>query len=252
MFCSNCGTENKAGSKFCSECSSALTGAASAANPAAIPYNAPAAAQAPAYTSQPPAAPNAASPPSAQYASAQYPQTAWTEQPHSHPAKKNNKKAIVLVVVAAVAVLALVLVLVLLLGDRPLSGRALQEAIAADQADVRAVMMAGSVYAMSHTPPRAPSTTDNNVNQLILNEFTGSINIVPGRYIIAFDGPVAVGGVIVSGSRSGQVVTVGLSETAFQTNGNFITTNRDPTPMSPVESERYTMIIVNHPVSPMS
>ena len=153
----------------------------------------------------------------------------------------NSKKGFTLVELIVVIVILAILIAALV---PAILGVINQANVAADQADVRAVMMAGSVRAMQLTPPRAPDINDPGA---VLAEFTGEINIVPGTYIIAFDGAIAVGGILDEGSRSGQKVVVGLSESAFS---GLSSPGRTPTAGATGAGANYTFMYITHPASP--
>ena len=70
------------------------------------------------------------------------------------------------------------------------STRASRAARAADESDVRTVMMAGSVVGMTLSPPGTPRVlarpewnSADDIAQSINNEFTGGVNIQPGQYL---------------------------------------------------------------------
>ena len=147
---------------------------------------------------------------------------------------KNSKKGFTLVELIVVIVILAILIAALV---PAILGVINQANIAADQADVRAVMMAGSVVGMQISPPQAPDHEKNlvmnkpegnvalnspeAVSTAIVKEFTGGVNVVVGTYTIAFDGAVAVGGMLPQAdSRSGQTIVVGLDEGAFSASGD--------------------------------
>jgi len=66
--------------------------------------------------------------------------------------------------------------------------------IAADEADARTVMMAGSVAGLSLTPPGLPTGPE------IVAELTGAGNVRPGDYVVFFEDSVAVGASIDAGT----------------------------------------------------
>jgi len=78
--------------------------------------------------------------------------------------------------------------------------------IAADEADARTVMMAGSVAGLGQTPPAQPPAD----GALILAELTGSGNVRPGTYTVFFEDSIAVGASLAAANaRAGIVATVG-------------------------------------------
>ncbi|MCL2663359.1 MAG: prepilin-type N-terminal cleavage/methylation domain-containing protein [Oscillospiraceae bacterium] len=76
--------------------------------------------------------------------------------------------------------------------------------IAADEADARTVMMAGSVAGLSM--PDGPGTPDDAD---ILAEMTGATNVRPGTYHVYFEGSVAIGSEFFLGTRTGEPATIG-------------------------------------------
>ena len=131
---------------------------------------------------------------------------------------QNSKKGFTLVELIVVIVILAILIAALTPAILGVINRA---NVSADQADVRSVMMAGSVVGMTFNPPRAPAQTSTEI-ALFRDEFTGGVNVQPGTYTIYFDGAVAVGGIL-SGShaRSGSQVQVGAMQgtgsTTYQT-----------------------------------
>ena len=76
---------------------------------------------------------------------------------------------------------------------------------AADEADARSVMMAGSIAGISQAVPGIPDPAD------ILAELTGARNVRNGTYTVFFEDSVGVGARYNSGFRSpaGTVITIG-------------------------------------------
>jgi len=75
---------------------------------------------------------------------------------------------------------------------------------AADEADLRTVMTAGSVLGTLQTPPGIPPATATFSDELRA-EMTGGSNVHTGTYFLWYDGAVVVGGRIVAGGRLNQV-----------------------------------------------
>ena len=74
---------------------------------------------------------------------------------------------------------------------------------AADEADARTVMMAGSVAGLGLTPPGLPTDVQ------VLAELTGSQNVRPGTYLVHFEGAVGIGCNFTTGTRTGDPAVIG-------------------------------------------
>jgi len=78
--------------------------------------------------------------------------------------------------------------------------------IAADQADARSVMMAGSVAGLQEVPPGMPADDSTVIAQFA---GAGSGNVRPGTYHVLFEGSVATACTFQTGFRSNGPQTVG-------------------------------------------
>ena len=88
-----------------------------------------------------------------------------------------------------------------------IGGTVWQANLAADEADVRSILMAAQVAALDNTPPSQPT------EQQILYHLMGG-NIPSGMVVdLWFDGPMAVTAQLRSGGRSGEWVVIGRSYT---------------------------------------
>ena len=77
--------------------------------------------------------------------------------------------------------------------------------IAADEADARTVMMAGSVAGLAATPPGQPTDGGD-----ILAEMTAATNVRTGQYTVFFEGAVGIGcSFRAADTRAGIVATIG-------------------------------------------
>ena len=77
--------------------------------------------------------------------------------------------------------------------------------IAADEADARTVMMAGSVAGLGRTPPGTPL-----LGTEITAELTAATNVRPGTYTVYFEGAVGVGCTLAAANaRAGQEARIG-------------------------------------------
>ena len=167
---------------------------------------------------QPPA-PGYGQPPAPGYG--QPPAPGYGQPPYPQEAKKKPNLAVILILAVGLPLVIIIAVSAILINvyvcapvmdeiDSVIS----QADIAADEADVRAVMMAGSVAAIQYSPPRTPDQVSGP--QDILNEFTGGVNLQPGTYRIYFDGAIAVGGELhPSDSRSGKHIIIGISTSDY-------------------------------------
>ena len=131
----------------------------------------------------------------------------------------NRKKGFTLVELIVVIVILAILIAALTPAILGVINRANRTA---DEADVRAMMAAGSVVGMSKRPPGVPAPIGPITNRVtvpmqFLAEFSGGVAIQDAHYTIYFDGPAAVGGVMHDGGsttpgfgpRSGAYVGIG-------------------------------------------
>ena len=95
---------------------------------------------------------------------------------------------------------------------------------AADEADVRLVLMAGSVAGSLQSPPGVPPVASNAAKSGIADQFSGVTNIQQGKYTIFFEGPIAIGcSLEAATSRCGQKVDIGTVSDISLTDVNQVT-----------------------------
>jgi len=84
--------------------------------------------------------------------------------------------------------------------------------VAADEADARTVMMAGSVAGLMQVPPGLPPVGSGAAPgaHTILGQFTGTNNVRSGTYYVQFEGAVAIACTFAIDNRSATPQSVGL------------------------------------------
>jgi len=119
--------------------------------------------------------------------------------------RKNGRKGFTLIELIVVIVIIAILVAALAPAVLGVIKRANRSA---DEADIRNVMMAGSVAGTLLNPPRTPVAAD------VLGQLTGAANVFKGTYRVYFDGAVAVGCMLDTG-RSGDNISIGITTTNY-------------------------------------
>ena len=101
--------------------------------------------------------------------------------------RNNSKKGFTLIELIIVIVIIAILVAALTPAILSVIERANRSA---DEADARTMIMIGSVAGTSLKPPAEPDAADI---QAELTSTAGTVNIIPGKYSVYFEGPVAIG-----------------------------------------------------------